>query len=113
MLIWLNVLIFKVFHNLKSVSCSRICCVTLPKNKYTAMKKDKTNEGTDKRKMSKLEKENAKLKARNEQLKSANKQLKKDLGKERKKKDVKVIGLSSEQERLLLKLLKGTPFQDS
>ena len=70
------------------------------------MKKDKTNEGTDKRKMSKLEKENAKLKAQNEQLKS-------DLGRERKKKDVKVIELNSEQERLLLNLLKGTPFQDS
>ena len=77
------------------------------------MKKDKTNESMDKRKMSKLEKENAKLKARNEQLKSANKQLKKDLGKERKKKYVKVIELNSEQEQLLLNLLKGTPFQDS
>ena len=70
------------------------------------MKKDKTNEGTDKRKMSKLEKEN-------EQLKSDNKQLRSDLSKERKKKDVKVIELNSEQERLLLNLLKGTPFQDS
>ena len=70
------------------------------------MKKDKTNEGTDKRKISKLEKENAKLKAQNEQLRS-------DLGRERKKKDVKVIELNSEQERLLLNLLKGTPFQDS
>ena len=70
------------------------------------MKKDKTNDGTDKRKMSKLEKENARLKAQNEQLRS-------DLGRERKKKDVKVIGLSREQERLLLNLLKGTPSRDS
>ena len=85
----------------------------MSENKYTAMKKDKTNEGTDKRKMSKLEKENAKLKAQNEQLKSDNKQLRSDLGRERKKKDVKVIELNSEQERLLLNLLKGTPFQDS
>ncbi len=77
------------------------------------MKKDKTNEGTDKRKMSKLEKENAKLKAQNEQLKSDNKQLRSDLGKERKKKDVKVIELSNEQELLLLSLLKGTPTKDS
>ena len=77
------------------------------------MKKDKTNEGTDKRKMSKLEKENAKLKAQNEQLKSDNKQLRSDLGRERKKKDVKVIELNSEQERLLSNLLKGTPFLDS
>ena len=64
----------------------QICCVTLSKNKYTAMKKDKTNEGTDKRKMSKLEKENAQLKAQNEQLKSDNKQLRSELGRERKKK---------------------------
>ena len=49
------------------------------------MKKDKTNEGTDKRKMSKLEKENAQLKAQNEQLKSDNKQLRSELGRERKK----------------------------
>ena len=59
------------------------------------MKKDKTHEGTDKRKMSKLEKENAKLKAQNEQLKSDNKQLRSDLCMERKKKDVKVIDTAS------------------
>ena len=85
----------------------------MPKNKYTAMKKDKINEGADKRRMSKLEKENAKLKAQNERLKSDNKQLKSDLGKERKKKDVRVIELSNEQERLLSILLKGTPTQHS
>jgi cell division protein FtsB len=77
------------------------------------MKKDRTSDGTDKRKMSKLEKENARLKSQNEQLRSDNKQLRSDLGKERKKKDVKVIGLSREQERLLLNLLKGTPSRDS
>lgn len=77
------------------------------------MKKDKTNDGTDKRKMSKLEKENERLKAQNEQLKADNKQLRKDLGRERKKKDVKVIELSREQERSLLNLLKGTPSKDS
>ena len=73
----------------------------------------KTNNGIDKRKMSKLEKENARLKVQNEQLKSDNKQLRSDLGKERKKEDVKVIELSREQERLLLNLLKGTPSKDS
>ena len=77
------------------------------------MKKDKTNEGTDKRKMSKLERENAKLKAQNENLKADNKQLRSALAKEGKKKDVKVIELNSEQERLLLNLLNGTPLQDS
>lgn len=77
------------------------------------MKKDKTNNGIDKRKMSKLEKEKARLKVQNELLKSDNKQLRSDLGKERKKEDVKVIELSREQERLLLNLLKGTPSKDS
>ena len=43
---------------------------TFAENKYMAMKKDKTNDGSDKRKMSKLEKENAELKAQVEQLKS-------------------------------------------
>ena len=50
------------------------------------MKKGKTNDGADKRKMSKLEKENARLKAQNEQLKSDNKRLRSDLGKASKKK---------------------------
>lgn len=113
MLIRLNLLVFKMLRYLKKVFFSQICCVSLPKNKFTTMKKDKTNDSTGKRKMSKLEKENAKLKAQNEQLKSDNKQLRGDLRKERKKKDVKVIELSSEQERLLSILLKGTPIQDS
>ena len=79
-------LFFKVLHNLKSISILRYCCVPLPKNKYTAMKKGKTNDDADKRKMSKLEKENARLKAQNEQLKSDNKRLRSDLGKASKKK---------------------------
>ena len=78
-----------------------------------AKKKDNQNVSTDNRKMSKLEKENAKLKAQVEDLKADNKQLRSDLAKVRKKKDVKVIGLSSEQERSLLNLLRGTPLQDS
>ena len=77
------------------------------------MKKDNQNISPDKRKMSKLEKENARLKVRNENLKADNKQLRSDLAKEHKKKGVKVIELNSEQERLLLNLLKGTPLQDS
>lgn len=85
----------------------------MPKNKYTAMEKNKTNDGTDKRKMSKLEKENAKLKAKNDRLKADNKQLKADIRKANKKKDVTLIELSSEQERLFLSLLKGTPSKDS
>ena len=78
-----------------------------------AKKKDNQNVSTDNRKMSKLEKENAKLKAQVEDLKADNKQLRSDMRKEHKKKDVKVIELSSEQERSLLSLLKGTPLQDS
>ena len=78
-----------------------------------AKKKDNQNVSTDNRKMSKLEKENAKLKAQVEDLKADNKQLRSDMRKEHKKKDVKVIELNSEQERLLLNLLNGTPLQDS
>ena len=48
------------------------------------MKKDKKNNGSDKRKMSRLERENAKLKAQNENLKADNSQLRSDLRKERK-----------------------------
>lgn len=77
------------------------------------MKKDKNNNGSDKRKMSRLERENARLKAQNENLKADNSQLRADLRKERKKKDVRVIELNSEQERLLSNLLNGTPLQDS
>ena len=85
----------------------------MPKNKYTAMKKDKSNDGTDKRKMSKLEKENARLKAQNEQLESDNKRLRSDLGKASKKKDVRTVTLTKEQQQLLLKLLSGTLTPDS
>ena len=85
----------------------------MPKNKYTAMKKDKSNDGTDKRKMSKLEKENARLKAQNEQLESDNKRLRSDLGKASKKKDVRTVTLTKEQQQLLLKLLNGTLTPDS
>ena len=81
---------------------------------YMAMKKENQNSSIDKRKMSKLERENAKLKAQNENLKADNKQLRSALAKEgKKKKDGKVIELNSEQERLLLNLLNGTPLQDS
>ena len=78
-----------------------------------AMKKDKKSISADRSQISKLERENAKLKAQNENLKSDNKRLRSDLTKERKKKDVKVIELNSEQERLLSSLLNGTPLQDS
>ena len=43
------------------------------------MKKDKNNNGSDKRKMSRLERENAKLKAQNGDLKADNKQLRSNL----------------------------------
>ncbi len=99
--------------NLKDIFCFPICCVTLSKNMYMAMKKENQNSSIDKRKMSKLERENAKLKAQNENLKADNKQLRSALAKEGKKKDVKVIELNSGQERLLLNLLNGTPLQDS
>ena len=79
-----------------------------------AMKKDKKTGGTDNRYVSSLEKKVAKLESEVENLKADRKQLKEDLQKERKKKkDVKVIELSSEQEQLLLNLLKDTPTKDS
>jgi len=78
-----------------------------------AMKKDKKTGGTGKHDVSSLEKKVAKLESEVENLKADRKQLKKDLQKERKKKDVKVIELSSEQEQLLLNLLKDTPTKDS
>ena len=77
------------------------------------MKKGKTNDGADKRKMSKLEKENARLKAQNEQLKSDNKQLRSDIGKASKKKNARTVTLTKEQQQLLLKLLSGTLTPDS
>lgn len=110
----LNLLYFKVLHSLKDVSYCLIYCVTLPKNKqYTTMKKDKKTGGTDKRYVSSLEKKVAKLESEVKNLKAGRKQLKEDLQKERKKKDVQVIELNSEQEQFLLNLLKGTPTKDS
>jgi hypothetical protein len=55
----------------------------------------------------------AKLESEVKNLKAGRKQLKEDLQKERKKKDVQVIELNSEQEQFLLNLLKGTPTKDS
>lgn len=43
--------------NLKDIFCFPICCVTLSKNMYMAMKKENQNSSIDKRKMSKLERE--------------------------------------------------------
>ena len=77
------------------------------------MKKDKTNDCADKRKMSKLERENERLKTQNEQLKTDNKRLKADLGKASKKKSVRTVTLSKEQQQLLLKLLNDTLTPDS
>ena len=77
------------------------------------MKKDKNTGGVDKRYVSSLEKKVANLESQVENLKADRKQLKADLQKERKKKDVKVIELSSEQQQLLLNLLSGTPTKDS
>ena len=78
-----------------------------------AMKKNKKTDGADMHYASSLEKKVAKLESQVEGLKSERKQLRSDLRKERKKKDVKVIELSSEQEQSLLNLLKGTPLKDS
>lgn len=113
MIIRHNLLIHKVLNNLKRVFFCSVCCVTLSKNKYTTMSKDKKSDGSGKRYVSSLEKKLAKLESQVESLKADNKQLRSDLGKERKKKDVRVIELSSEQEQSLLSLLKGTPSQDS
>lgn len=77
------------------------------------MKKDRKTGGADKRYVSSLEKKVANLESQVVNLKADKKQLRADLQKERKKKDVKVIELSSEQEQFLLNLLKGTPTKDS
>jgi regulator of replication initiation timing len=61
----------------------------------------------------KLQKQLADARNENKSIKKENRKLQRELNETRKKKEVKTIKLTEEQEQFLSNLLNGTPTQDS
>jgi regulator of replication initiation timing len=61
----------------------------------------------------KLQKQLADARNENKSIKKENRKLQRELDETRKKKEVKTIKLTEEQEQFLSNLLNGTPTQDS